>query len=191
MKWIYCDINNISDEEYAIAYRALSPSRRERVNRIQNTDDKKRSLAGEILAKKLLLEEYVIDNPQITIDTKGKPQAEGAPHFSIAHCQDIAVCAADDSEIGLDIEKIRAVKHSLIKRVCVDEELEYVLGSYTTDDNLCEDLEILAKFFEIWTAKEAHFKKIGTGITNFKSVNTRAIKKQFFTLNDYLICIVF
>lgn len=191
MKWIYCDINNISDEEYAQVYHSLTPSRRERVERIKSGDDKKRSLAGEILAKKLLLEEYGIKNPQIAVDAKGKPQAEGAPHFSIAHSENIAVCAADNSEIGIDIEKIRAVKYSLIKRVCVDEELEYVLGSHTTQDNLCKGPEILTRFFEIWTAKEAYFKKIGTGITDFKSVNTCAIKKQFFTLNDYLICIVF
>lgn len=191
MKWIHCDINKICDSEYSQALLELTVSRRKRIERLTRSDDIKRTLAGEILAKKLLSKEYGIKNPQITVTVSGKSQAEGAPHFSIAHCQNIVVCAADKSELGIDIEKIRTVKYSLIKRVCVDDELEYVMGTAAIGENFCNSSDILTRFFEIWTAKEAYFKKIGTGITDFKSVNTCTLKKQFFILDDYMICIVF
>ena len=55
MKWICCDINDIDDTEYEKAYREMTAPRRERVEHIRGLDNKKCTLAGEIIAKKLLL----------------------------------------------------------------------------------------------------------------------------------------
>lgn len=70
------------------------------------------------------------------------------------------MCAVSNSPIGLDIEEIKPVDISVIKRVCNNDELKYAL-----QDNSYK------RFFEIWTFKEAYFKCIGTEITDFSSVN--------------------
>ena len=189
MKWICCDINDIDDTEYEKAYREMTAPRRERVERMRGLDNKKCTLAGEIIAKKLLLEEYGIEKPKITIDQKGKPKTDGNVHFSISHCESIVVCAVDNETVGIDIERMRPIKYKLIKRVCTDTELQYVMGD-RNGDALCERPDIITRFFEIWTAKEAYFKKLGIGITDFKSVDTMPIQKQFHTVKDYMICIV-
>ena len=48
----------------------------------------------------------------------------------------------------------------------------------------------MQRFFEIWTAKEAYFKKCGTGITNLKSVNSLTLSRQMHILGDYILHII-
>jgi len=69
--------------------------------------------------------------------------------------------------------------------------MEYLLaGKESADENPCRDPEILHRFFQIWTAKEAYFKKCGTGITNLKSVNILPMERQCFQIEDYFIQIL-
>jgi 4'-phosphopantetheinyl transferase len=194
MEWSYCNIRDLSQNDYDSIYQSLTPSRKEHIDRFLREDDRKRSLAGELITKKLLSGKFGITNALIERLPNGRPVLNGANLFaSISHCDDIVVCAVSEKEIGIDTERIKPIKLSLIKRFCVTEEKEYILRNVPYSETLsyCEDKEILNRFYEIWTAKEAYFKMLGTGIKDLKSVNVLNLKRTKFNINDYLIQIVF
>ena len=111
---------------------------------------------------------------------------QSAPeHFSL---QSNGCCAVSREPVGIDIEEIRPIKIKLCDRVCVDEEKSYVLGDWQgADDGLCKDPEVTQRFFEIWTGKEAYFKKLGTGITDLKSVNILHLPRQVEIADGYMV----
>ena len=53
-----------------------------------------------------------------------------------------------------------------------------------------ENRAVLERFYEVWTAKEAYFKKMGTGITDLKSVDVTSLEKKVIIEDDYLITII-
>ena len=182
MNWRYKLLSDFTDEQFSNAYNSLSVSKKKRVDKLKKQDDKKRSLAAEILLKQLLKEEYGINNPVVCHYDNGKPYVECEKIcVSIAHSENMVVCAADFEDIGIDVEKIRPINKKLVSRVCQKGEEKYVL-----EDND----DFLYRFFEVWTAKEAYFKKLGTGITNLKSVNILSLPRQIFQINGYLVQII-
>lgn len=181
MHWICCDVAAFSEEDLHRTYAGLSPSRKEHIDRIQPTEDKKRSLAGECLVQKLLQTHYGITNATLHRSENGQPYLSGCElYVSISHSHKIVACAISEEPVGIDVERIRPVKPELHQRVCVPEELKYIRNG----DNAAE------RFFEIWTAKEAWFKKQGTGITNLHSVNVLEIPREMHRIEDYILHIV-
>ena len=49
---------------------------------------------------------------------------------------------------------------------------------------------VAQRFFAVWTAKEAYFKKSGSGITDIRSIDTLSFAKQTFYIDDFLITVV-
>ena len=176
-------ITDISDETYADTYAALHPTRREYIERLKVEKMRRCSLAGEFLAKEILKESYNVSLPIIKRNENGKPYTESGINISISHCDDFVVCVADENEIGIDMEKIKPVSDALIKRVCTEEEMKYVYEPVSKDT-------VISRFFEVWTAKEAYFKKEGTGITDFKSVNILNLNREIINFEDFIIQIV-
>ena len=185
MHWTYCDIAVFSPEELQQAYASLSPSRMEHIDRLRRQEDKNRSLAGEILAQKLLKEQYAISTAVIHRHNSGQPYLTGCNlHISISHCDELVACAVSEDPVGIDIERIRPINPQLCQRVCTEAEMAYLQpGNF-------EDPNILRRFFEIWTAKEAYFKKRGTGITNLKSVNILELPRQTHFIKDFVLQII-
>ncbi len=190
MKYTYGYLSDFSSEDYEKTYDVLNEEERKRVDRYKRADDKKRSLLAHILLKKLMKEEFSIYSELVY-------KENGCPYFkdqklyvSLSHSGDVAFCAVSENPVGVDVEKIRSISDSLIKRVCVDEEKAYVLADFEPDDvkNISDEV-VKKRFFEIWTAKEAYFKMKGSGITDLKSVNTLEIKKESFAIDSYVFTI--
>lgn len=192
MKWLYGYITDFTDQEYEAAYHTLSPTRRERINSLKKPLDRKRSLAGELLMRRLLADEYGVNDGIIEVSPNGKPVVSTKGLFiSIAHSSDMVVCAADDKGIGIDVEKIKPINISVAKKFCVAEELDYIVKDFDCNKlGYCEQRDILCRFYEIWTAKEAYFKSLGTGITKLKSVNTLELTRNIFYKDNYIIQII-
>lgn len=92
----------------------------------------------------------------------GKPAlADGAgPRFSLSHSEDgIAVALARDVEIGIDIERVRAMKDrdDLVGRYFSDGEKEAYFALPLPRREQA--------FFHLWTRKEAFVKGIGLGFS--------------------------
>ena len=197
LKYAISSIADTDIKTYKDCFSMMNCEKQEKIKRLKNTDQQKLSLLGEWLAKSLISEFYGTDIKEIifTTDEKGKPYCKNFPiHFNISHSVDTACAVISDNPIGIDIEKIRPVSLKLTRRLCTEDELSYIFGHIPeeSDYNINFPDAIYNRFFEIWTAKEAYFKYIGTGITNFKSIDvlTSPIDKTKYETNDYIIHIV-
>src|SRR6185436_4527974 len=93
----------------------------------------------------------------------GKPQiaapvAAHPHHFNMAHSDSIAVYATATHELGVDLERIRAM----------DETEQIAARFFSPREERCL-LALPAKqrmeaFFNCWTRKEAYLKAIGLGL---------------------------
>ena len=90
----------------------------------------------------------------------GKPYfADSDIHFNYSHCKYGTACAVCHSPVGIDIQEIKTVRPSVIKRVCCACELDLI----KTDED----------FIRIWAQKEAYAKFTGKGLAEgFKSIDT-------------------
>lgn len=92
--------------------------------------------------------------------SRGQGDNVDALHFNLSHSGELAIMAlACGSEIGVDVEQVREVRHrdELAKRYFAPSEIAAIKAA----DQSRRDVE----FFAIWTAKEAILKAIGTGIS--------------------------
>ena len=192
MHWSCCDIASFSADELQRAYEKLSPSRKEHIDRLHRQKNKDCSLAAEVLVQRLLEEHYGVTGAELHRKENGQPYLTGCDlYVSISHCEQKVACAVSCDPVGIDIERIRPVNLKLCRHVCVVEEKAYVLGETRGyEDRECQDSDVLRRFFEIWTAKEAFFKKNGTGITDLKSVNILPLPRQVHMVEDYLVQIL-
>lgn len=107
MKWYKYDIRYLTDNEYEKWYLLMNEEKQHRVNRLCFVDDKKRTVAGEMLARKVISEWCGVTPESISFGTKehGKLYVKDlAVEFNISHSGDIVVCAIDNNPIGIDIE---------------------------------------------------------------------------------------
>ena len=188
MYWICRNTHDFSHEQLQDAYARLSTSRKEHIDRLRRDEDKRRSLAAQLLIEQLLFDHYGLTDIPLHREAGGRPYLTGCDLFvSISHSHEMVACAISSESVGIDIERIRPTQRKLLEKVCVDEELAYVQPG---DDMLCTDPQTLRRFFEIWTAKEAYFKKRGTGITDLKSVNVLTLPRQTHFIEDFVLQIL-
>ena len=192
MHWTCCDTASFSAEELQSAFEKMSSSRKEYIQSLRQPKDKARSIAGEMLVQRLLKEHYGITHAQLHRKENGQPYLTGCDlYVSISHCEGKIACAISHEPVGIDLERIRPVNLQLCRHVCVAEEKVYVLGGRREyEDRKCQDPAVLRRFFEIWTAKEAYFKKCGTGITNLKSVNVLTLPRKVYMVEEYMVQIL-
>lgn len=163
MKLYFCDISKLSSHEYEKWYALMSEDKQHRVSRFRFIDDRKRTVAGEMLARKAVSEWCSVPMESILICTKpsGKPYAVGLPaEFSISHSGKIVVCAVSNKPIGVDIELVRQVNMNVAKRVFSEPELLRIFGHTPTevDFDSVPNRDVLLRFFESWTEMEAKYK---------------------------------
>ena len=83
----------------------------------------------------------------LAFDKSNKPYfMDGNIYLSLSHSDEYVACAVANTPVGMDIEKIKSVKASVIKRVCSLDEQTYINNNGASS------------FFTIWTLKEAYIK---------------------------------
>lgn len=194
MKWYKYNIRDLTDTEYNKWYSLMSDDKQQRVDRFRFLDDKKRTVVGEMLARKAIAEWCSVAPESITFGIKehGKPYAKDlAVEFNISHSGDMVVCAVDDKPVGIDVELIRPVDLTVAKRIFTAEELLDLFGHTPTEQNFTytTDNEILTRFFELWTAKEAYGKCIGEGITQTANLKDRLCIREYIHFKGYACCV--
>lgn len=181
MRWLIAFTNELDACQYNLIYNSLSATRKAHIDRMKQPKDRENSLLATSLTDRLL-KERGIKNAVLENDSNGRPFLKESNLFiSISHCEKAVVCVLSEKPVGIDIEKQKPVNPSLIDYVCTSEEKAYIN----------EDKELSQiRFFEIWTAKEAYFKKCGVGLKNMLSTNILPIKRQIYTVDDYVITIL-
>ena len=140
----------MTSEELKKYAALLPPERREKIDRLRFEKDKLLSLAAGLMIRR-----ETGDAPLIT-NEHGKPYAVGSDRFfSVSHSGECVMIAADDREIGADVEKLPDKEYMKIaERFYHPNELEYVKNAQ----------DQARAFARIWTRKEAYLKQLGIGI---------------------------
>lgn len=75
---------------------------------VKNEAVRKQTVAGEMLARKMLSDYHHIPQENLVFQTGmyGKPYVEGCAEFNISHSGDMVVCCIGDKQIGIDIEQL-------------------------------------------------------------------------------------
>ncbi len=163
-------ISEFSQEEYEKAFKLLSEERQNAVLRMKFENDRKRSVLGELLARKAISQKCGIPPNEILIKRteNGKPYCENTQiHFSIGHCKDVVICAVSHSPIGVDVEFIRPLDLRITKFACTEKDLAFL--------NSCDENQKELNFFKLWTAKEAFIKFHGKVLADLKTVDYESL----------------
>jgi 4'-phosphopantetheinyl transferase len=163
----------------------LSDSEIEKANRIFSLTDKERYLASKYFLR-TILSQWVDATPNqvdfITHEHK-KPTVKGV-EFNISHTGEYIVIAVSPEVIGIDLEYINQSFDfgSLLDITFIKEEIEFI-GNEPIDS---------AKFYTLWTRKEAVLKASGEGASNNLHLiaclaKTVSRRNTTFSLNSFLI----
>lgn len=195
MIWQSIDIRTFSDSDFVQAFNNLDDVKRLRVEKFRQRKDKMRTVFADSLVRSLLSQELG-GAPQsfcFSYNEHGKPMlADGSYHFNISHCEDIIVAAVDRLPIGIDVERIRDINLKIAVKYFCEDELYYLFGHEVQDKDFIKtpSIETRLRFFELWTAKEAYLKCIGTGLTHLKNVDTTKLAFERHLLdNEYVVTI--
>lgn len=162
MKIYSVKVSRISTPQLQKLLSLIEENRKNRIMKFTNKKDLIRSLIGEVLIRTLILKLLCIENKLIkfNINKYGKPYLENFPnfHFNISHSGDYVVCAIDNMNIGIDIEKIVNINYKAISMsFFTQQEYQYIIN---------KDLsEQLSTFYALWTLKESYIKFLGTGLS--------------------------
>jgi 4'-phosphopantetheinyl transferase len=150
-----------SDAAIAACDGLLSQDERERATQFR-FEHLRKSFVRAHGVLRMLLGRYLEVPPEKVVfryGPKGKPRVNGSVHFNLSHSGELALVAVADCEVGVDVEKIRAMDDlgSVARRFFRPEEASRLLA-------LPLDRQAEA-FFACWTRKEAHIKALGDGMS--------------------------
>ncbi len=198
LKYIIKNLRDFSEEDYKESFSYMTSLRKEKVIRYKDEDRKKCTLAGEFLVRQLLSgasgktkESFII-----SANKNGKLFCENHPdlYFNISHSTGMVAAVISDEEVGIDIEVVRPTALKLAKRICNNKELLYIYGHIPDNSEYSQDTSIdtLHRFFEIWTAKEAYFKCVGTGFSSLSKLKSLSLDfpKTKIATDEYVLHIV-
>ena len=151
------DLRTVTPEELALWRAQLDAEKRARVERLRRAESQKQTICADHLARELLLQAGA--RPQqlrFCYTPLGKPFCpDSGLQFSLSHSGNFVLCVVAETEVGADLETLRAIRPALAARVCSAGELEYVCPQGNFDST---------RFLTLWTAKEAYLKYTGQGI---------------------------
>ena len=188
-------LSETSDAELENGFLMMDDVRKQAVLRYRGEKDRKRTIIGEILARKGIAEATGICEKDIVFGRydSGKPYAKNVDiEFNISHSKDMVVCAVSESAIGIDVEFIRDMDMRITKIACTERDKEYIFGCKDADiEAVTPDESMILRFFKLWTAKEAYFKYHGSGIVGLKTVDYSDIEQKckFYIDSGYIITV--
>ncbi len=144
---------------YEKALLKLNNERREKAESYKPESSRLLSVGASLLID-LGLREYslTLKDSEFVYNEFGKPAVKEREDiaFSISHSGEYAVAMFTNEQVGVDIERIKHPKESVVKfTLSAGEALVY---------NNSPDSEKDALFFKFWTEKESFLKFLGTGI---------------------------
>lgn len=103
----------------------------------------------------------------------GKPFFPDKPeyNFNISHSGGHCAVIISDRACGADVEEIRDFPKRVLKRICTDEEMEYL-------SSLSEQEQKPARWM-LWTLKESYVKAVGKGLSyGMKNITFEALPEM-------------
>ena len=119
-------------------------------------DEQARKLAYPLLTWAAGLHWEMKELPEVARGERGKPFFLQRPHcqFNLSHSGALAVCALDETPVGVDIQIVQNRREKLIDRVCSARERDWLRRR----GGCAEDFALL------WAMKESRCKYSGEGL---------------------------
>jgi len=164
------NINSLQDpEQFDAWYRRMPDFRKEKIDAFKPHHSKLLSLGAGILLE-TAMKDIGILSYEVMPDPDKKPRIKGHGDFffNISHSGDVVILGISDREIGVDVEKIKHFKDTLVN---------YVFGE--GDKSLAKELmdseaDPDKVYTRLWTVKESIMKHSGKGIAmEPKSISLR------------------
>lgn len=156
-------------EQFDVWYRRMPDFRKEKIDAFKPHHSKLLSLGAGILLE-TAMKDIGILSYEVMPDPDKKPRIKGHDDifFNISHSGDVVILGISDREIGVDVEKIKHFKDTLVN---------YVFGE--GDKSLAKELmdseaDPDKVYTRLWTVKESIMKHSGKGIAmEPKSISLR------------------
>lgn len=119
LQWF--DIRELTEDAAQTVIGMMDETRRRRVADIAGEDDRKRTIAGELLARRMLAQTLGCAEKDVPLqwDELGKPSVEkDGVYVSVSHSGPWAVCVTADAPVGVDVEVVRSAQEKFMRRVC-------------------------------------------------------------------------
>ena len=133
----------INDGQFEELLPLVSEERRQKVKRYADIDKKRQSLFAKLLLRAVLCRKFKIANEDLkfSADAHGKPFFENIDnvYFSVSHTSSGVAVAVSEDEIGVDIEKVRAVILILPKGILLVKNMNI---SLTAEKNKTRDFSM-------------------------------------------------
>lgn len=158
MLYLNTDITQCDAQQLDRLLRALPLWRQAQALRFKYLQGRRECvLAYMELCRGLRAEYGIATPPEFTYGPHGKPFLPGLPHihFSLSHCAVAVGCLLSDRPCGLDIERVRPLRPSLVRYTMNEAEADFILSDPNPD----------VAFIRLWTQKEAVLKLRGTGVS--------------------------
>ena len=159
MKYLVKNINDYSDDFIFSFYELIYKEKRNKIDKLLDFSEKKKSIIAEIMLKDLLLD-YDIEYEQCSfkVSDNGKPYISNYDiYFSISHSKNyIAVCVSKNN-IGIDIEDQKEIDNSILDYISTKEEKKFIKSNNS--------------FLILFTLKEAYIKLNDLNITGLKDIS--------------------
>ncbi len=174
---------DLSTDEISELTKILAEDERIKAFRFRFPQHQQRYIAARGILRKLLGSYLNISGDAIEFDynSRGKPQISNLNainlQFNVSHSQDLALYGITrDRRIGIDLEYLRNMDDAekIARRFFAPTESELV-ASLTGD----EQKQV---FFQLWTAKEAYLKAIGSGLAGGLNTVEIDLKPQAIAL---------
>ncbi len=147
----------------------ISPGKQQRINALQDRQEARRILLGDLLIRSIACRNLKVRNDEIQfqISRYGKPYLEGVDDycFNLSHSGRWVIGAADRRPVGVDVEEIVPIELDVARHYFSAAEFAYI-------SNQPESLRTAA-FYDIWTLKESYIKALGCGLS--KDLNSFTI----------------
>ena len=127
LQWF--DIRELTEDAAQTVIGMMDETRRRRVADIAGEDDRKRTIAGELLARRMLAQTMGCAEKDVPLqwDELGKPSVEkDGVYVSVSHSGPWAVCVTADAPVGVDVEVVRSAQEKFMRRVCSEQEMAYI-----------------------------------------------------------------
>ena len=166
MKIYLLDVNKFNDPLIFREYYDKMPIKRKiKIDSYKHNTDKIRSISNGYLLKKYVgNEDKFIYNENDKPYLKPKKDKENI-YFNLSDNGTYSILVVDNKECGIDIQKIKDLKESTIKKTTVLDEYNHIINAPS----------ILNEYTKMWCYKESYIKYKGLG----KSKDPRDLKYDF------------